>query len=85
MVREALGEPGVFNTVSEMLVKLGEVEDRLTRNLKEHERFINNAAAEHPSINDALITYQENIGVKPSSQKPVDEMSEEEIDAELKG
>ena len=85
MVREALGKPGVFNTVSEMLVKLGEVEDRLTRNLKEHERFINNAAAEHPSINDALITYQENIGVRPSSQKPVDEMSEEEIDAELKG
>jgi len=85
MVKEALGEPGVFNTVSEMLVKLGEVEDRLNRNLKEHERFINNAAAEHPSINDALITYQENIGVRPSSQKPVDEMSEEEIDAELKG
>ena len=85
MVKQALGTPGVFNTVSEMLVKLGEVEDRLNRNLKEHERFINNAAAEHPSINDALITYQENIGVGSSSQKSVDDMSEEEIDAELKG
>lgn len=72
MVAEALGEPGAFTTLAELQIKLQQVEDKLKGTVAEHDRFIRNAAAEHPSIDEALKDYQINVlGRQENSQKPL--------------
>lgn len=72
MVAEALGEPGAFTTLAELQIKLNQVKDKLKGTVAEHDRFIRNAASEHPSIDAALKDYQVNVlGRKEDTQKPL--------------
>ena len=61
-----------LQTLAELQIKLNQVKDKLKGTVAEHDRFIRNAASEHPSIDAALKDYQVNVlGRKEDTQKPL--------------
>ena len=68
MIKDALGEPGVFKSPALLKSKLQQVLKRLNRSLDEHERFLSLNSTKFPSINEAVINYEKNAGLSNNNE-----------------